>query len=107
MKRLLVTLLITLASTPSLAISRLNPLAITCANARAAVHQQGAVIFRWTSPRGLPLYDRFVRNSRYCDLNQYAEWKNIPTRDDRSCPLLNCQNIDNLEGTFIIPEHSL
>lgn len=107
MKRLLVILFMTLAATPSLAISRLNPLVMTCANARAAVHQQGAVIFRWTSPRDLPLYDRFVRNSRYCDMNQYAEWKNIPTRDDRTCPVLNCQNIDNLDGTFIIPEHSL
>jgi hypothetical protein len=107
MKRHLLTLLVALSATPSLAISRLNPLQMTCVNARAVVHQQGAVIFRWTSPRGLPLYDRFVRNNRYCDVNQYAEWKDIPTRDDPACPLLNCQNIDNLDGTFIVPQRSL
>lgn len=95
------------AASPSLAIPRLNPLAMSCESAREAVHNQGAVIFRWTSPRGLPLYDRFVRNSGYCDGNQYAEWKDIPTRNDKTCPVLNCQNIDNLDGTFIIPNHSL
>lgn len=95
------------AASPTLAISRLNPLSMSCESARAAVHNHGAVIFRWTSPRGLPLYDRFVRDSGYCDGNQYAEWKNIPTRDDKTCPVLNCQNIDNLDGTFIIPDHRL
>ena len=107
MKKLALTLAIVLVASPSFAISRLNPLAMNCASARAAVHNQGAVIFRWTSPRGLPLYDRFVRNSRYCDANQYAEWKHIPTRDDRSCPVLNCQNIDNLDGNFLSPDNSL
>lgn len=107
MKRLVITLLIGLVATPSFAITRFNPLSMSCETARATVRQQGAVIFRWTSPQGLPLYDRFVRNSRYCDTNQYAEWKNIPTRDDRSCPVLNCQNIDNFDGLFIVPEHSL
>lgn len=95
------------AASPSFAISRLNPLTMSCESARAAVHNQGAVIFRWSSPRGLPLYDRFVRNSGYCDVNQYAEWKNIPTRDDKTCPVLNCQNIDNLDGLFIIPDYRL
>ncbi len=107
MKKLALTLAIVLAASPSFAISRLNPLSMSCDSARAAVHNQGAVIFRWTSPRGLPLYDRFVRNSRYCDANQYAEWKNIPTRDDRSCPVLNCQSIDNLDGNVLVPNNSL
>ncbi len=107
MKKLALAAAIFLAATPSLAISRYNPMSMTCQSARAAIHNQGAVIFRWTSPRGLPLYDRYVRNSRYCDANEYAEWKNIPTRDDRSCPVLNCQSIDNLDGMFFIPNHSL
>jgi hypothetical protein len=97
----------TAAVLPSYAISRLNPKSMSCDSAQTAVHEQGAVIFRWTSPRGLPLYDRFVRNSRYCDANKYAEWKSIPTHDNRSCRVLNCQNIDNLDGNFIIPDNSL
>lgn len=107
MKKLALAAALFLAASPSLAISRYNPMSMTCQSARAAIHNQGAVIFRWTSPRGLPLYDRYVRNSRYCDANEYAEWKNIPTKDDRSCPVLNCQSIDNLDGMFFIPNHSL
>ncbi|MFA1625962.1 hypothetical protein ACDY96_25385 [Rhizobium mongolense] len=107
MKKLALAAALFLAASPSLAISRYNPMSMTCQSARAAIHNQGAVIFRWTSPRGLPLYDRYVRNSRYCDANEYAEWKNIPTRDDRSCPVLNCQSIDNLDGMFFVPNHSL
>ncbi|SCW28264.1 hypothetical protein SAMN02927900_00111 [Rhizobium mongolense subsp. loessense] len=107
MKKLALAAALFLAASPSLAISRYNPMSMTCQSARAAIHNQGAVIFRWTSPRGLPIYDRYVRNSRYCDANEYAEWKNIPTRDDRSCPVLNCQSIDNLDGMFFIPNHSL
>ncbi|MFP3544394.1 hypothetical protein SB748_13045 [Rhizobium sp. SIMBA_035] len=107
MKTLAFAVAAVLVASPSFAISRLNPLGMSCAQARSAVHNQGAVIFRWTSPRGLPLYDRFVRNSRLCDANEYAEWKNVPTRDDKTCPVLNCQNIDNLDGTFIVPNNSL
>jgi hypothetical protein len=106
MKKLGVVISVLLAATPAAAISRLSPLGMTCDQARAAVHDQGAVIFRWTSPRGLPLYDRFVRNSRYCDANEYAEWKRIPTRN-QSCPVLFCENVDRLDGNFIIPDNSL
>ncbi|MFK0335309.1 hypothetical protein ACIQUB_29800 [Rhizobium sp. NPDC090275] len=105
-KKSVIVIAILLAASPAAAISRLSPLKITCDQARAAVHDQGAVIFRWTSPRGLPLYDRFVRNSRYCDANEYAEWKRVPTRD-RSCPVLFCENVDRLDGNFIIPDNSL
>ncbi len=107
MKKLAVIFTVMLASTPAFAISRLSPLKMTCEQARAAVRNQGAVIFRWTSPRGLPLYDRFVRNSRYCDPNEYAEWKRIPTRDTRACPVLFCENLNRLDGDFIIPDNTL
>jgi hypothetical protein len=103
----LALLLLIAAVLPSYAILRLNPKSMSCDSARMAVHEQGAVIFRWTSPRGLPLYDRFVRNSRYCEANEYAEWKGIPTRDNKSCRVLNCQTIDNSDGNFIIPDNSL
>jgi hypothetical protein len=108
MKTLLLTAAVALIATQSFAISRLNPLSMSCASARAAVHNQGAVIFRWTSPRGLPLYDRFIRNSRFCDANEYAEWRGIPTRDDRACQVLACRNLDSRPGSgFFIPDYSL
>ena len=108
MKTIVITVAIALFATQSFAISRLNPLSMSCASARATIHNQGAVIFRWTSPRGLPLYDRFIRNSRYCEANEYAERKNIPRRDDRSCPVLACRNLDLRPGSgFFIPDNSL
>lgn len=108
MRTIFITAAIALVATQSFAISRLNPQSMTCERARATIHNQGAVIFRWTSPRGLPIYDRFIRNSRYCEANEYAEWKNIPTRDDRSCPVLACRNLDLRPGSgFFIPDNSL
>ena len=107
MKKIAVTLALVLAASPALAISRYNPLTTSCQSVRAAIHNQGAVIFRYTSPRGLPLYDRYVRNSNYCDATDYAEWTSIPSKDNPKCRVLNCQNIDNLDGMFFIPHYSL
>jgi len=98
---------IVLIASPGFAISRLGPLKRMCEQARAAVHNQGAVIFRWKSPRGLPLYDRFVHDSRFCDANEHAECKQIPTRHDRTCPVLFCQILNRLDSDFIIPDKSL
>jgi hypothetical protein len=55
----------------------------------------------------MTLFDRYVRNSRLCDANQYAEWTTIPTKDNPKCRVLNCQNIDNLDGMIFIPDNSL
>ena len=107
MKKIALALTLVLAASPALAISRYNPLSMSCASIRAAIHNQGAVIFRYQSPRGLPLYDRYVRNSHYCDATDYAEWTHIPSKDDPRCPVLNCQNIDNLDGMLFIPQYQL
>ncbi len=107
MKKLALAIALVLAASPALAISRYNSLSMTCQSARAAIHNEGAVIFRWTSPRGLPIYARYIRNSRYCDAHEYAEWKNIPTRDDPTCPVLICEDIDNLKGLFFVPDNYL
>ncbi len=98
-----------LAATPALAISRYNSQTISCDRARAAIHNEGAVILRYPSTRvrGMTLYDRYVRNSRMCDANEYAEWTTVPTKDNPKCRVLNCQNIDNLDGMLFIPDYSL
>jgi hypothetical protein len=55
----------------------------------------------------LPLYDRYVRNSNYCDATDYAEWTHIPSKDNPRCQVLNCQSIDNLDGMLFVPHHQL
>ncbi|KQV31713.1 hypothetical protein ASC97_18665 [Rhizobium sp. Root1203] len=109
MRKLALFTAFVVAASPALAISRYNSQAMTCQKARTAIHNEGAVILRYPSKRvaGMTLYDRYIRNSRFCDANQYAEWTRIPTKDNPNCPVLNCQNIDNLDGTFIIPDNSL
>ncbi|QFY59808.1 hypothetical protein FZ934_04790 [Rhizobium grahamii] len=109
MRKTALLLSFALVASPAMAISRYNSQSMTCQSARAAIHNEGAVIFRYPSKRvpGMPLYDRYVRNSRFCDGNKYAEWTRIPTKDDPSCRVLNCQNIDNLDGMFLVPDYSL
>lgn len=51
MKKIALALMLVLAASPALAISRYNPLTMSGANVRAAIHNQGAVIFRYQSPR--------------------------------------------------------
>ncbi|NLS03160.1 hypothetical protein HGP14_07210 [Rhizobium sp. P32RR-XVIII] len=107
MKKVALAMALVLVASPALAISRYNPLSMSCQSARAAIHNEGAVIFRWTSPRGLPIFDRYIRNSRYCDAHEYAEWRNIPTGNDPTCPVLYCEDIDNRKGLFFIPDNYL
>lgn len=109
MKRIAFGLALILAASPAFAISRYNPMTLTCAEARNAIRNEGAVVFRYPSKRvkGMTLFDRYVRDSYYCDGKSYAAWTYIPTRDDPNCPVLNCQNRDNVDDLFILPRNSL
>ncbi len=109
MKKMVLALAVVMAASPAFAISRYNSQSMSCQSARAAIHNEGAVILRYPSKRvqGMTLYDRYIRNSRYCEANEYAEWTTIPTKDNPRCRVLNCQNIDNLDGMFIVPDYSL
>ncbi|CAN7246191.1 hypothetical protein [Rhizobium sp. LjRoot258] len=109
MRKLVVVVAFVIVASPALAISRYNSLTMSCQAARAAIHNEGAVILQYPSKRvpGMTLFDRYIRNSNYCDANKYAEWTTIPTKDNPRCRVLNCQNIDNLDGMFIIPYYSL
>lgn len=109
MKKMALAIALVLAASPALAISRYNPQTMSCRSVRAAIHNEGAVILRYPSKRvrGMTLFDRYVRNTHFCDANKYAEWTNVPSKDDPSCGVLNCQNIDNLDGMALVPLNSL
>ncbi|RDJ13822.1 hypothetical protein [Rhizobium grahamii] len=109
MKNLVVVIAFIMAASPALAISRYNSLSMSCQAARASIHNEGAVILRYPSKRvsGMTLYDRYIRDSTYCDAHQYAAWTTIPTKDNPRCHVLNCQNIDNRDGMFIVPYNIL
>lgn len=109
-KASLAVLLLVAFAGQAAAISRYNAPALSCDDARAKIRTEGAVILRYPSKRvaNMTLYDRYVRDSDACDSNEYAEWTDIPTRDNPKCPVLSCQPIEDLiDSSLIIPRHRL
>lgn len=90
---------------PAIAEPRLNPTKMTCAEVRTAIHDYGAVTLRYSSPRikNLPLYNRYVRSSRFCAFNKAAVPASVPTRDRRACPVKICDYRDIREDRDFPP----
>lgn len=96
----------------AMAIERYNSTSLACENVRQILRSQGAAILRYPSTRvpGLPLYDRYVRNSNSCSPGDYAERATVPTRDNPACPVLNCKPVEDLQDTGFmrfVPHYSL
>jgi hypothetical protein len=92
-KIILLGLLAASAATPALAISRYNSLSYTCAQAKALINRERAVIMRYPSQRvrNMTLYDRFVSDSDACDSGYYAYQDYLPTKDRPNCPVYTCR----------------
>ena len=92
MKKAFLTLCIVMVAFPALAINRYNVMTMTCAAIQQAVQREGAAILRWESTRtpGLPIYDRYVRNSGFCEPSEYAKNAYVPSKDRRSCRVKEC-----------------
>lgn len=88
----ILTLCIVLAMTsPALAISRVSSTGKTCAALRGIINSQGAVIVTHPGTRQSgTLYDRYVRDSSYCDPGNVATDDWVPAKDG-SCRLYNCE----------------
>ncbi len=69
------------------AISRYNSASMSCAQVRAVVRSEGAVILRWRSDRGIQRYGRFVAHDGFCPSSESAQISYIPTADRASCPV--------------------
>ena len=76
---------------PASAISRYNSPGLSCARIHDILASERAAVFRYPSTRvrNLTLYDRYVRNSSYCDPHQISERVTIPCKDG-DCPVLHC-----------------
>ena len=92
MRKLLTIAIFLLAATSASAISRYTALQHSCGDIQSIIEQQGAAIFRYPSPRknGLTLYDRYVRNDRFCTSHQVTERVLIPSSDNNRCPVRRC-----------------
>ncbi|MDW6025433.1 hypothetical protein SAZ10_27090 [Mesorhizobium sp. BAC0120] len=99
MKRIAIVVPLLFAAADASAISRYEITNMSCAKVQGLIQSQGAAILRYKSARvpGLPLYDRYVRDSGYCDPSQFATWATVPTADTNSCPVAKCIERDFLE----------
>ncbi len=91
-------------ATPALAISRYNSMSMTCAEAKAVINRERAVIMRYPARRtpNMTLYDRYVADSGACDIGYYAYQDYLPTKDRVSCPVYICRPTTDLDDDDLI-----
>lgn len=68
---------------------------MTCAEVQAAVRSSGSAILHYRSKRnpGLPLYSRYVSDSRFCDPGETAAYASVPASDDKACTVRKCRSV--------------
>jgi hypothetical protein len=81
-------------ASPAAAISRISATTQSCAALRQIIDNQGAVIVTHPGSRSSgTLYDRYVRDSSYCQPGYVATDDWVPAKD-RNCRLYNCQTYE-------------
>lgn len=78
------------AAGPAHAISRIETTKTDCSTIRATLIREGAAILKYTSKRGLPIYDRYVSSSLLCESPSVGVWARVPARDTNSCRVIRC-----------------
>lgn len=93
MKKLSLLLLLCLLPAEAGAISRYVSTSLSCERVRGIIRTEGAVILRWQSRRvsGLPRFDRFVADDRFCRSDEYADLTVVPTADNEQCRVQVCE----------------
>jgi hypothetical protein len=106
MRFVIATLAMLAAIAPAGAISRYNVSNKSCAEARAIVRSEGAVILRFRpSHAPVPRYGRFVVSDYFCASNEIAEETYIATGDTSSCPVLECHPHSIDDDFFLLRRH--
>lgn len=84
------------SASAALAEPRYNPRKMSCEAVQDVIAEHGAVTLRYTSTRvkNLPLYNRYVRNTSYCDMTEVAVSASVPTLDRERCPVKVCEHRD-------------
>jgi hypothetical protein len=67
---------------------------MSCAQVQAAVRSAGSAILHYRSKHNpsLPLYSRYVSDSRFCDPGKTATFASVPATD-RSCTVQSCRSV--------------
>jgi hypothetical protein len=96
MKTILLAACLLLVAAEAQAASRYDPTRMSCDRVQATIARQGAVILRYQSTRvpGLPLYDRYVRDERFCNAGEVRSRAYVPSADTKSCAVYVCKRPD-------------
>jgi hypothetical protein len=107
MKRIVFTAALLLAALPAQAISRYSSTRMSCGQIRAAIGTEGAAIMRYQSARapGHTMFDRYVRDDRFCEYEEYAKLVFIPAADTPECPVYRCEKIELDDFPFFRHRH--
>ena len=107
MRAILAALAVIATAGQALAVERYQTMLMTCDAVQTLLEESGAAILSWKSTRGssLPLYNRYVRDSRACKSNEVAVFANVPTKDDRACTVRKCEIKEPFDrgGRIFIP----
>jgi hypothetical protein len=96
MRTVLLAVGLSLVAFQAHAISRYDPTRMSCARLQETVAREGAVILRYSSRTvpGLPLYDRYVASTRFCNWGEVRDPAYVPTLDAKSCQVYKCKRPD-------------
>ena len=96
MRTAILALSLALLPVQALAIERYTSTAMSCAEIKAAVGDDGAAILQYRSTRdpSLPLYGRYVRNRLFCQHNEVTETVFVPAADTRQCAVSQCRQVE-------------
>lgn len=81
MKRIVLTLLLSLTATAALSQSRPSTTTQICSANRQIVASNGAIVLG----TGGFTYDRFVRDRSFCEFDETTEPAWVPSRDTQTC----------------------
>jgi hypothetical protein len=91
MKRIVLVLSVLASASSVQAQTRPQTPGMTCDQARGIVFSRGAIVLG----TGGFTYDRFVRDSSFCEINETTEPAVVPTRDTPQCPVgYRCRDTD-------------
>jgi len=78
------------AAYPAYDISRMS-----CAEVQAALRGVGQAVLHYRNSRNpsLPLYGRYVSDSRFCDPGTTATYASVPAADNPACTVRQCRQL--------------
>jgi hypothetical protein len=67
---------------------------LDCKSLQQAIQKNGSAIVHYNKPgASMPLYARYVANTRQCQSGSSAVFARVPTADGKSCPVKKCEQV--------------